>query len=225
MRFKVIPNTSRVPSEGRNIGYLWTDNWNDWFEYKTPYVLTYFDSGGEKHEIGAIKIGEFEWAKGQRRPNLPNQFETLDGRFFSLGQDASYYSAIIELGEDVSSQLLNALQDVVVDPDLFGRALDENVMGVSLLRSVTVRSIEGQFRRILGGGAVLTDFSFRYDGPEPEDEDIDRIVLERIRLNPGHIQRRRSSSCIHLARRHRGGCRGFSIDHRRFEERLFGAAP
>jgi ABC-type thiamine transport system ATPase subunit len=51
-------------------------------------------------------------------------------------------------------------------------------MGVSLLRSVTVRSVEGQFRRILTGGAVLTDYSFQYQGPEPEDEGIDRLNLE-----------------------------------------------
>jgi hypothetical protein len=26
MRFQVIPNGSRTPNEGRDVGYLWTDN-------------------------------------------------------------------------------------------------------------------------------------------------------------------------------------------------------
>jgi hypothetical protein len=145
MRFRVVPNGSPVPSEGRDIGYLWTDNWNDWWKYQTLYVLTYFDSDGEKHEIGGVKIGEFNMDRKQARPNLPAEFEILDDRFFSLGQDASYYSAITNLRDNVSRQLLTALNDVVANPDVFRRALDEDVMGVSLLRSVTVRSVEGQF--------------------------------------------------------------------------------
>jgi ABC-type cobalamin/Fe3+-siderophores transport system ATPase subunit len=183
MRFQVIQNRSSVPSEGRNIGYLWTDNWNDWFKYCTLYVLTYFDSAGAKHDIGGVKIGEFGMEADQPRPNLPSRFQTLEGRFFSLGQDASYYQAIAALGPDVSRPLLVALKDVVADQDLFRRALDENVMGESLLRSVTVRSVEGQFKRILDGGAVLTEYSFRYDGPMPQESGIERLTLD-FRVTP-----------------------------------------
>lgn len=177
MRFTVVPNRSTVPSDGRDIGYLWTDNWNDWWKYQTLYVLTYFDSNGERHEIGAVKIGEFNMNKEQARPNLPTEFEILGHSFFSLGQDASYYSAITKLGENISRRLLIALRDVVADPDLYGQVLNQDVMGVSLLRSVTVRSIEGQFRRILDGGALLTEYSFRYDGPVQDPESIDRLSL------------------------------------------------
>ena len=177
MRFVVVPNTSNVPSEGRDIGYLWTDNWNDWFKYTTLYVLTYFGPDGEMHAFGPVKIGEFDMAEGQARPDLPTRFEALGDQFFSLGQDASYYTAIADLGEIISNQFLTALKDVVANPGLFKRALDEDVMGVSLLRSITVRSVEGQFRRILGGGAALTNYSFLYEGPEPDDEDIGRLLL------------------------------------------------
>lgn len=37
MRFLVIPNQVRVPNEGRNIVFLHSDNWNDWFKYRTAY--------------------------------------------------------------------------------------------------------------------------------------------------------------------------------------------
>ena len=98
MRFRVIPNSGDIPNGGQDIGYLWEDNWDDWFRYRTLYVLTYFDDAGEKHNIGAVKIGQFGMEKGQHRPNLPNDFEELDERFFSLGQDADYYSAVMNLG-------------------------------------------------------------------------------------------------------------------------------
>lgn len=88
MRFEVIPTEKQVPLEGRNIGYLRTDNWDDWFEFNTLYVLTYFDDHGERHDLGGVKIGQFGMERKQRRPAIPEQFRNLDDRFFSLGQDA-----------------------------------------------------------------------------------------------------------------------------------------
>lgn len=178
MRFRVVPNSSRVPSEGRDIGYLWTDNWNDWWDFKTLYVLTYFDAESTKHELGGVKIGQFDWPKGQFRPDIPNEFSALDENFFSLGQDVSYYTAIAALGEETAETLLSSLKDVVFDPALFARARDERVMGTSLMRNVQLRSIEGQFSRVLSGGAPLTEFSFAYEGPKPTDENIARLSLE-----------------------------------------------
>ena len=65
MQFLVIPNRSRVPSEGQDIGYLWTDNWNDWWRYQTLYVLTYFDAQGEKHRRGPIyPLSSRAWTNG-----------------------------------------------------------------------------------------------------------------------------------------------------------------
>jgi predicted ATPase len=177
MRFKVVPNGSRVPSEGRDIGYLWTDNWNDYWDYQTLYVLTYFDGNGAKHELGGVKIGQFDWIKGQLRPDMPSEFEALDEKFFSLGQDVTYYTGISALGESAQT-LLSSLNDVVSDRNLFARASREPVMGTSLMRSVQLRSIEGQFSRVLGGGVALTAFSFAYEGPKPEDENIARLRLD-----------------------------------------------
>jgi predicted ATPase len=178
MKFKVIPNDSRVPKEGQDIGYLWVDNWNDYWDYRTLYVLTYFDPDGGAHELGGIKIGQFGWNKEkQRRPAIDNAFNVLDERFFSLGQDVSYYSKIVELGPDVGPQLLSALKDIVADPELYVRARDEDVTGTSLMRSVSSRSVEGQFRRVLDGGAPLTAYSFSYEGPKPDDDEVPRLSL------------------------------------------------
>lgn len=91
MRFEIIPHSNRSPGEGRDVGYLLTDNWNDWFKYQTLYHLIYFDSSGQEYDIGSVKIAQFNMDSDQSRPDLPDAFESLDERFFSLGQDADYY--------------------------------------------------------------------------------------------------------------------------------------
>lgn len=177
MRFQVIANTSRTPSQGIDVGYLWADNWDDWFEFSTLYVLTYFDVTGKKHDIGAVKIGEFNMAEGQRRPNLPTEFERLGEQFFSLGQDADYYEAIGKLAPDVGRALLGALNDVVAEEELYIRARNEKVMGTSLMRSVNERTLVVQFRRMLAGGARLTKYSFRFVGPAQLDPEFAPVEL------------------------------------------------
>lgn len=178
MRFSVIPNSSRIPNEGTDVGYLHTDNWNDWFKYQTMYYVTYFDDQGTKHEIGSIKIGQFDMSEDQTRPDLPENFESLDNRFFSLGQDPDYYTSVRELGPETSRAFLEALRDVVLDPEIYSDAIEEDVMGVSLLRYVNPRTISGQFTRILAGGAELTPYRFSYEGPQPAIEEIEPIRLD-----------------------------------------------
>jgi len=184
MRFQVVPNGSRTPNEGRDIGYLWTDNWDDWFEFNTLYVLTYFDAKGVKHSPGGVKVGQFNMGEKQRRPDLPTNFEHLGAQFFSLGQDTDYYEAIGKLDPETGEALLAALRDVVVDEELYSRVRNERVTGTSLMRSVNERTIVGQFRRIVAGGARLTDYAFRYRGPAQLDPEFDPVELEFV-IEPG----------------------------------------
>lgn len=178
MRFVVIPNSGSVPNEGQNIGFLLTDNWNDWFKFQTMYYLTYFDNLGQKHDIGSIKIGQFGMEKGQSRPDIPATFEELDERFFSLGQDADYYSALMKIGPEFTAQFLAALNDIAADQELYARSLDEDVTGTSLLRDVNMRTIEGQYRRIISGGVELTEYSFRYTSPVPDKQGVGPLALD-----------------------------------------------
>ena len=178
MIFQVVPNTQPVPAEGQNIGFLWADNWNDWWEYQTLYSLTFFDEDGEKHNFGGVKIAEFAMPEGQSRPNLPAQFNELGDHFFSLGQDADYYTELMSLGEQKAKSILTALRDIALSEELYQAAMGERVTGRSLLRSVNRKTIEGQFRRILDGGAVLTDYSFRYHGPSPKADGGEPLAVE-----------------------------------------------
>jgi hypothetical protein len=169
MKFKVISLEGSLPSNARNIVYLKTDGWDDWFKYSTMYNVFYYDTQGERHRIGEVKIGKFGMTKDQRRPDIPDEFETLSDEFFSLGQDDSYYENLNELGEEIRGDLLVALRDVAQDPALFERAVKEDVTGVSLLRSVSNKSVRRQFRRMAQGGARLSKFSFSYTPPPWSD--------------------------------------------------------
>lgn len=170
MKFKVILNHERVPQCGQNIAYLWADKWDD-HKFKTVYHLKYFDSVGERHDIGALKIGEFSMNKKQAL--IPCSFEYLPKKFFSFGQDADYYYNIMLLNnKQTRKQLLSSLNDIANNEELYSHATNEKVTDVSLFHPLPKRTIERQFRRILSGGARLTEYSFSYLlTPFPQEKD------------------------------------------------------
>jgi hypothetical protein len=129
------------------------------------YIVFYFDTAGEEHRIGEVKIGEFGMEKEQRRANIPEEFNQLDDRFFSLGQDDEYYQKLNEFGDSFRDRYLEAMRDIAKDANLFERALREDVTGVSLLRSVSDQTVQTQYRRMAQGGARLSEFAFSYTPP------------------------------------------------------------
>lgn len=156
MRFEIIEGGRRPQS--RDVALLINDSWDDWFTYQTQFYLQYVDQNGSLHDIGQVKIGEAGLQTG--RPDLPTRFAELPEDCFSLGQDKSYYERLSRLGDAIRSEILAALRDVAYSPDLFQQFINEKVMGVSLLRSVPRKTVEGQFRRVAKGGIALTSYSF-----------------------------------------------------------------
>jgi hypothetical protein len=106
MYFRVLDYGVRPAADARGRAYLLTDNWDDWFKYNTMYTLVVYDDAGERHSIGSIKIGQFAMEEGQRRPAIPRTFDSLDDRFFSLGQDDSHYEALNALGPEERDRIL-----------------------------------------------------------------------------------------------------------------------
>ena len=185
MKFHVLPTKDKpAPAEGCETGYLWTDQWDDWFTYSTMYYFTYFDSGGDKHEIGQVKIGQFNWQHNQRRPDIPELFECLSENFFSLGQDVDYYKALMQIAEDERTAILTALRDVADDKALYTRALQESVMKKSLMRSSGPRKVEIQYRAVLSNGAELTPFQFSYRAAKTRGSRTAPLKLE-FEVTPG----------------------------------------
>ena len=154
-----------APREAHSIAFLVIDNWDDWFKYNTLYGLVLVDDQGNRHDIGGVKIGQFNMKDGQRRPAIPQAFEQLDEQFFSLGRDDSYYEKLNLLGQQIANEVLTALRDIAANPALFDQALVEDVTGVSLLRSVSPATVRGQFRRLAAGGARLSRYAFDYQLP------------------------------------------------------------
>jgi energy-coupling factor transporter ATP-binding protein EcfA2 len=179
MRFSVLAAGRQRRLQGVPPGfYLLTDNWDDWFAYSTQYDLLYQNDDGETILIGQVKIGQFAMYEDQRSPNLPTDFDELDNRFFSLGQDSSYYQELNQLGDDVRDGVLRALRDVAHDRDLFQRALEEEVTGTSLLRSVPRATVEGQFRRLAHGGARLSKYHLTYSSAIGPRDNFDPVSLD-----------------------------------------------
>lgn len=164
--FTVLKSGVQAPKLARSVAYLLTDNWNDYWKFWTLYSLVVFDDDGVRHDIGGVKIGEFGMGEDKVRPDIPTPFDKLGDQFFSLGQDDSYYGELNDLGHVTRERILRALNDVAFDEDLFARALDEKVMGTSLLRSVSRATVKGQFSRMAGGGARLTRYEFCYSTPK-----------------------------------------------------------
>lgn len=177
MYFRVLDHGVRPVADASDRAYLLTDNWDDWFKYNTMYTLVVYDAAGEPHSIGSVKIGQFEMDDGQRRATLPKDFDALDDRFFSLGQDDSYYEALNVLGPEARDRILRGLKDVALDTNLFQRSLDEKVTGVSLLRAVTPASVQGQFHRMARGGARLSRYNFSYTAPKPTRSKVPPVRL------------------------------------------------
>jgi hypothetical protein len=64
LTFSVLSVGGHVPDDARSRAFLITDNWDDWFEFSTQYSLVVKDESGTKHDIGQVKVGQFQMAEG-----------------------------------------------------------------------------------------------------------------------------------------------------------------
>lgn len=165
MNFIILKKGTKAPPSGLNTAYLTIDHWND-FSFVTMFYLELHDEKGVFHSLGSVKIG----FKGQTTEKatfslLSNAFQHLPDGYFSVGQDVDYYQKISLLPVHVRNKLLNALKDIVLTPELIEFAHEEEVFRTSLLRSVSLSVIKGQFARVLAGRPPLTNFEFKFSRP------------------------------------------------------------
>ncbi len=164
MNFKIIRN-QKTHHRAKSKVYLIWDNWND-YSYLTLFRLIYVDENSQIHDIGSIKIGYYGQKENERKLSIGDTFEYLGSEYFSLGQSDSYYEKLNSLGESVRDEILTGLNDIAKFPDIYEKAIKENVTKFSLLRSISQTSVTGQFRRIASGGASLTNYSFKFINPK-----------------------------------------------------------
>jgi predicted ATPase len=151
-----------------NLVLLDSSNWDD-YSFKTSFQAFFYDSLGQRSLLGTVKIGYSGQPQGWTSSTIPKSFKKLPDGWFSLGQDVDYYHSICEhLIPEERDCFLDALGDVVADKRLLKVAQNEQVFGDSLMRSVSLSVIHGQFCRVLDGLVMLTEFRFAYS--EPGDE-------------------------------------------------------
>lgn len=151
-----------------NVGefYLQKDNWDDW-DFKTTFYLYFFSSEKAFEKIGEVKIAKRNQVSGFDIGTtvVPDSFEKLDEDYFSLGQGKIYYENLNNYGDEIRDFVLNALNDIAFDEEVFRNVLDENVTNVSLLRDWSVEMVRGGLRRLATGDAELSDYNFLYNFP------------------------------------------------------------
>lgn len=185
MRFTVISYTDSARRyrslSGESEAYLVRDNWDD-YGFRTSFALVYFDEGGERHEIGQVKIMLAGMTTGY--VVLEDEFEALNHGYGSLGQDQSYYETLLELPEASRVAILNALRDIVWDDAIRAELRADDAYETSLTRSVGDSKFAKQ-RSLLLEEADLTAFNFTYRFPQGDQEIAVRV--DPSRLPPSNI--------------------------------------
>lgn len=160
------------------------DNWDD-YTFKTLYHLYLVKKNGDQEALGDVKILQ----RGFNRTTLPEYFAELGEEFVSLGQDSDYYKNIRKHLPTTHRKVLEALNDVVVKPQL----LDE-VETTSGFRNSLIRFNDAKIS-LRDGSALLADgerqkgYSFTYVGSIPGAEAgvSININLQPQDLVPGRI--------------------------------------
>lgn len=169
MEFRVLSKSAWVPDNGRDSAYLKIDLWND-YSFVTTFHLSLHDQDGLFHDIGDIKIGfKGQAAKTKTCTRLPDRFQNIGEEFFSLGVGVEFYKNIEMLPNLLGRKVLSSLRDIVDKPEIIESIKEEQVFSESLLRSVSLSVVKGQYARVLEGLAELTDFKFKFVRSESPD--------------------------------------------------------
>ncbi len=181
MRFSVVASGGDVlrHSQPHPSVVLRVDSWDD-YRYRTSYRMTYFALDGTRHAIGTVKIGQEGLTTHAHSVDLPSFFERLPRDCFSLGQDTDYYENLNRLGLQIRQEILQALRDIALDPEIRQEALKHEVTGISLMRFVSLATIQGQLNRLANGGLRLTQYSFSYRAPRVRGVDPVSLSFEVV---------------------------------------------
>ena len=184
LEFRIIQYKAEMDERGF---YLIPDNWDDWFEYEISYYLWIKDM--EEVCVGRVKIAERH--QNVRTANLPIQFETLGNNFISIGFNEYYYEELKQT--NYREQILEALNDIAYNPELYEQVRDYNVTKIALMREYSESKLKRQIHRMALGGARLTDYNFTYVFPS-----VNPLTLEKVEMAFEVERDKKPSSNIHV---------------------------
>lgn len=165
MKIRVLDRFGKPPYDAKSTIFLTWDNWND-YSFYTLFGIMFVDNLSVIHEIGAIKIGVFGQEEQDRVLSIGDELDSLGENYFSLGQSDMYYVNLNTLGEDTRNLILESLNDIAKNEELYERAIKERVTRISLFRTISPSTVKNQYRRIAIGGVRLTEFKFRFIAPK-----------------------------------------------------------
>ena len=153
-----------------------TDQWDD-YTFKTLFHLYLVNKRGEEIELGDVKILQ----AGAKHTQLPSKFETLGPEYVSLGQTPSYYEKMAKHFPRTNRKVLEALNDVVVSPQLQEKVETGSGFRNSLIRFNDAKICLRDGLAILAGEPRRKGYSFRYSG---QIQGADAAVEIDVDLHP-----------------------------------------
>jgi len=169
MRIKVLSRSGKLSNNTKSTIFLIWDNWND-YSFYTLFGMFYVDESSEIHDIGSIKIGCFGQEEQDRIFTIGSELDRLNERYFSLGQSDIYYTNLNKLGVEIRDLILNSLNDIAKNEELYEQAINERVTRISLFRTISPSTVKGQYRRLVSGGVRLTEYNFRFRAPKIKND-------------------------------------------------------
>ncbi|MGM7699433.1 AAA family ATPase [Microbacterium sp. A84] len=163
---------------------LQLQGWNDWYQYRTAYYVTYVDEELTKSFIGIVKIADITHQyvnhPESATPLPPDFTDPLPReRYASIGQSEEYYERLRALlGADKMRKALHALGDLAEDPTRLDSFRDHGVVSSSLMREVSAATIRNKFRRIVVDGGGNAAYDFVYARPTESPLPVDDTTLE-----------------------------------------------
>jgi len=151
-KFVVLPSGSRP---GRSIPgtiELIRDNWDD-FHFGTTFHMHLVNEAAVVSEIGTVKIATFGMVapeRGTLYTEIPSSFRELDSEYFSLGQDSSFYEALVKaVKRDGARAILSRIKDLAVNPSRISEVVGLEVASASIFRQVSPTSARDEFHRLV----------------------------------------------------------------------------
>ncbi|MEZ2661544.1 hypothetical protein ACBP89_26735 [Aneurinibacillus aneurinilyticus] len=86
--------------------------------------------------------------ENQDKVNILKSFDSLNEKFFSLGQDAYYYENLNRLGDEFRDNLLKKLNDISLDLDLFDKVSSLYVTARAVLRGIREETVIKKYNRL-----------------------------------------------------------------------------
>ncbi|MCL9666107.1 ATP-binding protein [Curtobacterium albidum] len=164
----VVGRQSEIdPAPGSDLHVLLTRNsWDD-FGFGTSFDLA-VGIDGSWEDVGSTKIARRGmtsngWTGGTNFTPIDRHFSALPDDYVSVAQDADvYHRAVQRLGRKLARDVLIGLQDLAALPSRIDAVIEEQVVFTSLFRTVTRRTVENQYARILEGHLTPSEFELRY---------------------------------------------------------------